>query len=412
MNPVYIALSSLALAVGLWLAWLLSRPCTKPLIDPQSQKALDDKLPPRCTEGNSTTVYTTFNPMLDALMDDIDSAQDHIHLLFFKFEADHIGQHIGNALATKVAQGVEVRLMYDDIVNHKQRWYYHTLADRGVQVQPFAPVHIPFLRKQDNYRNHRKVVVIDGHTGYLGGMNIAERYKKGLDWGPWRDTQMRIEGPAVAQLQHAFLADWCHATRHLPALDRYFPAPQPCGTQHIEIVTSGPLGPGPVIMHRTAQLLDQSRDYVYLESPYFIPTPEVMQALCSAARRGVDVRLLIPSRSDRGVFLLPASKSYVEQALDAGVRIGFFSGGFLHSKTIVTDDKVANISSANIDPRSYLLDLEIGAYVHDSEFALQLKGIFLADEAEAHYVDPERFKQRPLHEKLFERSARILSPQL
>lgn len=412
MNPVYITISSLALAVALWLAWLLSRPCTKPLLDPQCQKALNDKLPPHCTEGNSTTVYTTFGPMQDDLMADINAAQDHIHILFFKFEADHVGQHIGNALATKAAQGVEVRLMYDDIVNHKHRWYYRTLADRGVQVQPFAPVHIPFLRKKDNYRNHRKIVVIDGHTGYLGGMNIAERYNKGLDWGPWRDTQMRIEGPAAAQLQHAFLADWCHATRQLPALSRYFPTPRPCGAQHIEIVTSGPLGPGPVIMHRTAQLLDQSREYVYLESPYFIPTPEVMQALCAAARRGVDVRLLIPSRSDRGVFLLPASMSYVTEALDAGVRIGLFSHGFLHSKTIVSDDSVANISSANIDPRSYLLDLEIGAYVHNHDFALQIKDIFLADEVESHYIDPVTFKQRPLHKKLFERTARILSPQL
>ncbi|MBR5354370.1 MAG: cardiolipin synthase [Bacteroidales bacterium] len=412
MNPVYITISSLALAVALWLAWLLSRPCTKPLLDPQCQKALNDKLPPHCTEGNSTTVYTTFGPMLDDLMADINAAQDHIHILFFKFEADHVGQHIGNALATKAAQGVEVRLMYDDIVNHKHRWYYRTLADRGVQVQPFAPVHIPFLRKKDNYRNHRKIVVIDGHTGYLGGMNIAERYNKGLDWGPWRDTQMRIEGPAAAQLQHAFLADWCHATRQLPALSRYFPTPRPCGAQHIEIVTSGPLGPGPVIMHRTAQLLDQSREYVYLESPYFIPTPEVMQALCAAARRGVDVRLLIPSRSDRGVFLLPASMSYVTEALDAGVRIGLFSHGFLHSKTIVSDDSLANVSSANIDPRSYLLDLEIGAYVHNRDFALQIKDIFLADEAQSHYIDPVTFKQRPLHKKLFERTARILSPQL
>lgn len=412
MNPVYITISSLALAVALWLAWLLSRPCTKPLLDPQCQKALNDKLPPHCTEGNSTTVYTTFGPMLDDLMADINAAQDHIHILFFKFEADHVGQHIGNALATKAAQGVEVRLMYDDIVNHKHRWYYRTLADRGVQVQPFAPVHIPFLRKKDNYRNHRKIVVIDGHTGYLGGMNIAERYNKGLDWGPWRDTQMRIEGPAAAQLQHAFLADWCHATRQLPALSRYFPTPRPCGAQQIEIVTSGPLGPGPVIMHRTAQLLDQSKEYVYLESPYFIPTPEVMQALCAAARRGVDVRLLIPSRSDRGVFLLPASMSYVTEALDAGVRIGLFSHGFLHSKTIVSDDSVANISSANIDPRSYLLDLEIGAYVHNHDFALQIKDIFLADEVESHYIDPVTFKQRPLHKKLFERTARILSPQL
>ena len=412
MNPLGISITSVAVALAFWLAWLTSKPSVKPLLDPKQKKALCDKLPENPSDGNATVVYTDFNPMFDDMLRDINNATDHIHLQFFKFESDYICQRIGTALAAKASQGVEVRLLYDHLINLPNQWYYRTLERQGVQTCGFGRTCLPLLRKHDNYRNHRKVVVIDGRIGYLGGMNIAKRYLEGLDWGPWCDTQMRIEGPAVAQLQHAFLADWCHATRQLPALDRYFPAPQPCGTQHIEIVTSGPLGPGPVIMHRTAQLLDQSRDYVYLESPYFIPTPEVMQALCSAARRGVDVRLLIPSRSDRGVFLLPASKSYVEQALDAGVRVGFFTGGFLHSKTIVSDDKVANISSANIDPRSYLLDLEIGAYIHDREFALQLKGIFLADEAEAHYVDPERFKQRPLHEKLFERSARILSPQL
>ena len=412
MNSVCITLSSVAIAIALWLAWLTGKPVNRPLLDRKSEQALTAMLPPDSEEGNTTATYTGFALMLDDLLADINAAQHHVHIQFFKFETDCIAQRIGDALATKAAQGVEVRLLYDDIVNKSHKWYYRTLSKQGVQVQGFAPVHIPFLRKQDNYRNHRKVVVIDGRTGYLGGMNIAERYLYGLDWGPWRDTQMRIKGPAVAQLQLAFLSDWCHATGQLLDRPAYFPKPVAAGNSRIQILTSGPLGNGPAIMHRTVQMLDQSQEYIYLESPYFIPTPEVMQALCRAAQRGVDVRLLLPARSDRGVLVLPASMSYVAQALDAGARIGLYRSGFLHAKTIVADDLTATVGSTNIDPRSYLLDHEIGAFVTDRNFALEIKRQFLADEAQSEYIDKTAWAHRPIHRKALERFARLFSSQL
>lgn len=412
MNSICITLSSIALAIGLWLAWLTSKPLNRPLLDDKKQQALADRVPPDSEEGNTTATYIGFAQMFDDLLADINAAQHHIHLQFFKFETDCIAQRIGNALADKAAQGVEVRLLYDDMVNHRHRWYYRSLSERGVQVQSFAPVHIPFLRKIDNYRNHRKVVVIDGRTGYLGGMNIAERYLYGLDWGPWRDTQLRVEGPAVAQMQYAFLSDWCYATGQLLDSPAYFPATIPAGACRIQILTSGPIGNGPAIMQRTVQMLDQSKKYVYLESPYFIPTHDVMQAMCRAAQRGIDVRLLLPARSDRGVFVLPASMSYVAQALNAGVKIGLYRTGFLHAKTIVADDLVATVGSTNIDPRSYLLDHEIGAFVTDRDFALEIKQQFLSDEAQSETIDKSDWHRRPLCRKALERLARILSPQL
>lgn len=412
MNSILVALTSIIAALALWIAWLTGKPIAKPLIDSKSEQTLTSLLPPDNEKGNDTITYTAFSPMVDDMLRDISTARHHIHIQFFKFETDYIAQRIGNALAQKAAQGVEVRLMYDDIVNLSNKWYYRHLASCGVECCPFGRVHLPFIRKTDNYRNHRKVVVIDGHTGYLGGMNIAERYLDGLDWGAWRDTHMRIHGPATAQLQLAFLTDWCHASGQL--LDRpcYFPTLPPAGDRTVQILTSGPLGNGPAIMHRTVQLIDQSQRYIYLESPYFIPTPQIMQALCQAAQRGVDVRLLMPARSDRGVFILPASMSFVGKALESGMKIGLYSNGFLHAKTIVADDTIATVGSTNIDPRSYLLDLEIGAYIPNRDFALEIKNQFLADEAQSVYIDPAAFRRRPLHRKAVERIARIISPQL
>lgn len=412
MNPVCITLPAVAIAIALWLAWLTSKPVNRPLLDRKTEQALTAMLPPHSEQGNTTATYTGFAPMLDDLLSDIAAAQHHIHVQFFKFEADCIAQRIGDALAHKAAQGVEVRLLYDDIVNKNHKWYYRTLSNQGIQVQGFAPVYTPFLRKKDNYRNHRKVVVVDGRTGYLGGMNIAERYLYGLDWGSWRDTQMRIKGPAVAQLQQSFLSDWCYATGQLLNRPAYFPEPIAAGDSHIQILTSGPIGNGPTIMHRIVQMFDQSNEYIYLESPYFIPTPEVMQALCQTAQRGVDVRLLLPARSDRGVIILPASMSYVEQALASGARIGLYRNGFLHAKTIVADDLIATVGSTNIDPRSFLLDHEIGAFVTDRNFALEIKRQFLADEAQSEYIDKTTWTHRPFHRKAMERFARLFSPQL
>ena len=412
MNPICLTLTSILAALALWIAWLTGKPISKPLIDQRSEQALTSLLPPDNEQGNSTVTYTSFSPMVNDLLADIHSAQHHIHIQFFKFETDYIAQRIGNALTEKAAQGVEVRMMYDDIVNLRNKWYYRHLAQNGVDVQPFGRTHLPFLRKKDNYRNHRKVVIIDGSIGYIGGMNIAERYLNGLDWGTWRDTHMRIEGPASAQLQHAFLADWCNASGQLLDRPDYFPSIPHIGNRSIQIVTSGPIGNGPAIMHRTVQMIDQSQHYIYLESPYFIPTPQVMQSLCNAAQRGVDVRLLMPARSDRGVFLLPASMSYAGQALDAGVKIGLYRNGFLHAKTIVADDIASFVGSSNIDPRSYFLDLEIGAYLHDRNFALEVKQQFLADEKQSEYIDRSEWPHRPLRYKAFERIARLLSPQL
>ncbi len=396
----------------LWILWLTSKPSRHSLISEADWAQLTAFVRSDAADGNHIDTYPDFHPMIRQLLEDIHEAQQSIHIQFFKFEADAIGQCIGSALVEKVRQGTEVRLLYDDLSNIKSKWYYHKLRQQGMQVCGFGRVYIPFLRKKDNYRNHRKVVVIDGRTGYLGGMNIADRYYQGLRWGNWRDTQIRIQGPAVAQLQQAFLCDWRYASGELLADQKYFPAIESQGTIPVEVLTSGPIGEGPTIMRKFCQWVDESQQYVYCETPYFIPTKEVMQSLCRAARRGVDVRIIIPPRGDRGILTPLASHAYMQEALQAGIRIYFYNKGYMHSKLMVSDDRVATVGSTNIDPRSYLLDLEINAFMADESYAQEIKAIFAADEASSRLIPLAVWEKRPLWRKILERMARLMSAQL
>jgi len=396
----------------IWIFWLTSKPGQIPLTSESDRAKLNACLGENVTNGNRIDTYPDFHPMVRQLLDDIKSAQESIHVQFFKFEADAIGQCIGNALASKAKEGVEVRLFYDDLTNIKSKWYYHKLRQQGVQVHGFGRAYIPFLRKKDNYRNHRKVVVIDGAIGYMGGMNIADRYYQGLHWGNWRDTQIRIEGPAVAMLQHAFLCDWCYATGQLLADKKYFPVLEPKGNLPVKVLTSGPIGDGPSIMQEFCRMVDQSQHYVYWESPYFIPTKEVMQSICHAAHRGVDVRIIIPPRGDRGILTPLASHSYMQEALSAGAHIYFYNKGYMHSKIMVCDDHMATVGSTNIDPRSYLLDLEINAFVEDAQYAQEIKNIYAADEKESTNMTLDKWQKRSILRRVLERMARLFSAQL
>lgn len=363
------------------------------------------------TEDHLST-YTRFAPFYEQLLTDIKAARQYVHIQFFKYEADSVGQQLGSLLAQKVSEGVEARLMYDDFVCSPWKWYYRRLAGQGVQTAGFAPVHWPFVHPRDYYRNHRKVIVVDGRIAYTGGMNIAERYLRGLDWGCWRDTMVRIEGPAAADLQRAFAADWGQATGQPLAAPLQAPT-LPAGTgRRVTIITSDPPDRQRRLMRHTVRLLDEAERYVWFESPYFIPTREVMQAMCRAARRGVDVRVLQPPRGDRGETTRWASKRHYGEALDAGVKIGTYRQGFLHSKIIVSDDRVGVVSSCNIDPRSYRLCYEVAAEVRDERYAATLRDIFLADEAQSAYTDPAEWRRRPLKDRLFEALAGVISSQL
>lgn len=412
MRLTSIVLLCILLAVLAWVLWIASKPKGFKTLDSQERAVLDELMPRKMVGGNSITTYTSLAGMFDTLMDDVAGAQHHVHMEFFKFEDDATGRIVGDALAGRVAGGVECRLLYDDFMCRHWRPLYRGLRERGVETAGYNPVHWPIPIKRDYYRNHRKIVVVDGRVGYLGGVNIADRYLHGLPWGCWRDTMIRIEGPAVAALQRLFITDWRYATGRLLASPCYFPSVATVGQLALHLIPSGPVGDGPAIMHYTVELLERAEHYIWFESPYFIPTAPVRRALLDAAQRGVDVRVLLPPRGDRGEGTQLASKSYFAEAMAAGIRIGHYQPGYMHSKIIVCDDTTAVVGSCNIDPRSYELCQEVAAVIDSGEYTLQLKAVFLADEAQSVYVDPTTWPDRPCKQKLFEQITRLASSHL
>lgn len=362
--------------------------------------------------GNDLRVYTNFDTMYADLLEDMRGAKDHIHFEFFKFEDDPVGELAAKILLAKAAEGLEVRVQYDDAANIGRKAFFRRLRAGGVQVQPFLKVPIPFISSNTNYRNHRKVVVIDGKIGYLGGMNIAERYSTGIRGGQWRDTHIRVTGPAVSELQTCFLVDWQFSSKQLLYDERYYPELPPCGDVMMQIATSGPMDEWRVIMQGIVQMISQSREYVYIQSPYLIPTEPVRLALRNAALSGVDVRIMIPYRGDKGIIVPLATRSYVNDVLAAGVKVYFYENGYMHSKAIVSDDRVVTIGSTNMDVRSYEQDFEVNAFIYDRELAKKMKAIFINDQKHTWVVDPEKWMSRPWGVRFRESLARLMSPLL
>lgn len=363
-------------------------------------------------EGNDVKVYTEFDPMMADMLRDLESARDHIHFEFFKFEDDSIGRQVEEILKRKVADGVEVRVQYDDAANLIRKRFYQRMSQAGVEVAPFIKVVLPFLSRNTNYRNHRKVVVIDGRVGYVGGMNIARRYSEGIRGGIWRDTHMRVTGPVVSEMQTCFLTDWQFSTKEHLADPKYYPSQPRSGNVRMQIATSGPMDEWRVIMQAMIRLISNSHSYVYIHSPYFVPTEPVMLALRNAALAGVDVRVMLPSRGDRGVTVQLASRSYVSDLLSAGVRVFFYKKGYLHSKAIVSDDRISTIGSSNMDVRSFEQNFEVNGFIYDEPVALELKQAFLADMQECDEIKAGEWDKRPKSKAFMESLARLLSPLL
>lgn len=363
--------------------------------------------------GNNVEIITDFQTMSDRLIADIGSARQHINILFFKFEDDEVGRRIADALIKKAEEGVQVRLIYDDAGNLMvPRRFYKKLRKHGLQVRGFIKIFLPILSRDYNSRNHRKVVVIDGKVGYMGGMNIAQRYAEGLKWGIWRDTQIRIMGPAVSELQTSFLTDWKFTKGDTPDLGLMYPYNAPCGNTLMQIVTGGPMDKWNAMMQAYMTAIVSARSYAYLQSPYFIPPEPIMKVLQNAALSGVDVRVMIPYRGDKGVLPPLASRSYIKEALNAGIRIYLYRKGYMHAKTLVIDDSLVTIGSTNIDFRGFEQDFEINAFMYDENLARQQHNLFIEDQKDAELIDPLEWDKRPLLDKAKESAARIFSQVL
>lgn len=365
---------------------------------------------------NQVRIFTDFTPMFQSMLDDIERATDFVHIQFYIVEDDEVGRQFSSLLIRKAQQGVDVRLMFDSWANifvHSR--YYDEMRNGGVKVQSFQKL-IPSMFTRDvNCRTHRKIVVIDGHTGYTGGMNIARRYRDGINHGAWRDTHIRIQGPAVSQLEVALLADWRFCTREMLDHPRFFPTPsikQSINQAAVQIVTSGPMDEWNTVMQGMVQAIAQSRRYLYIQTPYFVPTHPILLAIRNAALAGVDVRLMMPAVADRSRITLAASKSYFRDLLPAGVKIYLYNKGFLHAKTMVCDDDFVTIGSTNLDPRSLEQNFEVNAFIYDEPLAVRQREIFFDDMKECLLVDPEQWQHRPYLEKFLQSTARIFTPIL
>ena len=276
------------------------------------------------------------------------------------------------------------------------------------------PVKFPAFTSKVNYRNHRKLCVIDGRVGFIGGMNIALRYVKGDKKQAWRDTHLRIEGGGVYAIQRAFLVDWYFVDRTLVTNRQYYP-PVSVHIHNnclVQIVTSSPISPWPDIMQGYVRILLQARKYVYMETPYFLPTEPVLFAMRTAALAGVDIRLMLPRHADAKLVEW-ASRSYVMEAIEAGVKVYLYTAGFNHSKLLVSDDDLCTIGSTNIDFRSFENNFEANAFFFDEGMAQRVKAVYLRDEAKSILVDDvSYFVKRPFLQRLFESTVRLLSPLL
>ena len=368
-------------------------------------------------KDNAVEFYTDGYQFFPALLQAIKGATNHIHLDTYIFADDPLGRLLSDALIAKAREGVEVRLIYDDVGCWRvPERFFDRMRQAGVKVRSFMPVRFPAFTSKVNYRNHRKVCVIDGTQGFIGGMNIALRYVKGLHGGtlPWRDTHMRLRGSVVYALQRAFLVDWYFVDRTLINDHRYYP-PMPWHISNdslAQVVTSSPIAQWPDIMQGYVRILLEAKRYVYMETPYFLPTEPVLFAMRTAALAGVDVRLLIPRRSDAWLIQL-ASMSYVTETLEAGVKVRLYEKGFNHSKLLVADDQISTCGSTNIDFRSFENNFEANVFFYDRQTALRIKDIYMRDEdCSINFSEARELHHRPYMHRFVESLLRLLSPLL
>src|SRR5262245_55845253 len=366
------------------------------------------------TGGNGVTLYHQGEMAFEAMLDAIRFAKHHVHIQFFIFRSDASGRKFIDALCECACRGVEVRFLYDSVGSYNLRSVLvRQLTDVKGCVAAFLPVLNPLYRLRVNLRNHRKILVVDGRVGFTGGLNIGDEYL-GLHpkFGYWRDTHLRVEGPAVEGLQRVFLEDWHFATEEAVHGDRYYPKWEKLpGRSLVQVVHSGPDSDYKAIRETYFAGILNARQRVWIASPYFVPDAGLRDALCLAARSGIDVRFLGLFRPDKWVPFL-AARFYWTDMLAAGVKVYQYSHGMMHSKYVLVDGEWASVGSANMDNRSLLLNFEANCQLFDAALVAELERAYLNDLEASVRLDPEVYAARPLLGRLAENAARLFSPIL
>ena len=363
-------------------------------------------------ENNSVEIFTSGKALFERMFQDIERATDHIHFEFYILCPDKIGQRMMEALMRKSKEGVKVRMIIDDVGSwHLKKKHLRKLEAVGVEVKSFLEVGMPFISSRVNYRNHRKILIVDGRVAYTGGMNVADRYIEGLEWGCWRDTHARLEGSAVLDLQKTFFEDWYFVKQILIEDKRYYPTPVACGPVLVQTLVSGPDMRWESIMQVFTRAFHLARKKIYIETPYFLPPESIVTALQTAALSGVDVRLILPKRSD-AVVALYSSFSYFGQMLDAGVKVFLYEEGFIHSKVTIIDDDISLVGSANMDFRSFEQNFEMNTIIYNEEMTTRMTKIFEDDLEHSKKLEEDEWEKRSVWHRLKESLARLFSPLL
>lgn len=349
-----------------------------------------------------------------SLFEAIKEAKKHVHIEYYIIEDDGVGRELQRILIEKAKSGVEVRLMFDDVGSRGlKNSFINPMLEAGVEVQSFMPVLFPWLTSRANYRDHRKVIIIDGKIGFIGGINISSRY-----WNVerksrfWRDTHFQIEGEAVHALQMHFFLMWRFVNGTAPAIEPlYFPATDVEQITLMQIAASGPDSDWANILSALFTAVNSAQKQILITTPYFIPNDEMLFALQTAALGGVDVQIILPAKSD-SVLVQAAMMSYVKELLEAGVRVFLYHKGFIHAKTMVVDHSLCTVGTANMDYRSFDINFEVNAFVYDQKMAQELISDFEHDLRECVELTLERWEKRVLRRRISESFARLVAPLL
>lgn len=363
--------------------------------------------------GSRYTLYRAGMEKMEALLHDIRRAHHHIHIQYYIIENDRAGAMLREALIERARAGVKIRLLYDDVGSRSVRKrFFDELEALGAEIYPFLHVKFPRFTSKVNYRNHRKVVVIDGRVGYFGGMNIADRYLYGSKLGPWRDTHFRVEGSIVAGLQNIFLNDWYATTQLRPTDEELYSYKELHAAEDVaQLLASGPFGHWRVLLQATCMAVLRARQRIWIQTPYFLPSETLNNALQTAALAGIDVHLMLPERSDAKMVDL-AVHSYIDDMIRAGVKVSFYMGGFLHAKTMIIDDELAIIGSSNLDFRSFEHNFEINGFCYNKPLTAELAAAFEEDSRRCHQLSPAEWFRRKRMRRFAESVMRLFSPLL
>ena len=365
------------------------------------------------TRSNKVEILKNGEEKFPSLLEAIDKAKHHIHIEYYIFENDSIGKSIVDVLVKKAKEGVEIRFIYDDVgTSHLAHKFKKVFLESGVQFKPFSPVYVPQFSKA-NFRDHRKIVIIDGKVGFLGGMNVADRYiNRDSKNRYWRDTHLKISGDAIKSLQIVFLLNWYFVSKESIGFeDKYFPTFEVNEKHCVQIAASGPDSDWASIMQAIFLAIATAKKEVLITTPYFIPNSSILTALKTAAMSGINVHILFPEKEDSKI-VHAASMSYMREVLRAGVKVSLYTKGFIHAKTIVVDGIMSSVGTANMDYRSFDQNFEVNAIIYAPDVAKELSQQFKTDLEESIPLQLDRWKKRPIRKKILESTARLLAPLL